>query len=448
MTYGTCISGLESSIEPGATVLAEDLWLPKGVVHPQRLKDSLQVFLPNSRSTMTLWKETSHHLIVPRQTFPHSKLSNMQDRRPACLPCQFLSRVKWRDRTQNDAYEAMARSDGGILNLICGKGKTVLALHHIAQRKVPALVVVHTKDLQRQWIDEAQKHLHIPGNIGVIQGPNADWKHPLVIAMMQTLSSKADEWPDAMRRYFGTIIYDEVHHLSAPTFNHTVSLFPGSRWGLSATPKRSDGLEYIYKWHIGDILYSDTTPDLIPQIYFILTDIWPPKEVSIDKSGQPNITKLQQWLGVHEQRNKLIASIIKDAVKKGRNILVLSHCVEQLGILQKMVGTGGVCHGDIKIDQRREVFKRDSLVFATLHLAREALDKPELDCIIFVTPFSDEGWITQGMGRGQRAMKGKKQPIMIFMEDEGNQAQKQARGVKMALHDLNYNFEVTRWKQP
>ena len=71
---------------------------------------------------------------------------------------------------QEEAVRAVVARESGTLSAPTGSGKTVMALHLIARRRQPALVVVHTRELLRQWIDRIGVFLDVPpdgiGRIG------------------------------------------------------------------------------------------------------------------------------------------------------------------------------------------------------------------------------------------------------------------------------------------
>jgi hypothetical protein len=52
-------------------------------------------------------------------------------------------------------------------------------------------------------------------------------------------------------------VVHNCHHLSAPYFCITATMFTGQRLGLTATAKREDGTEVIYNYHLGEIFHKD-----------------------------------------------------------------------------------------------------------------------------------------------------------------------------------------------
>jgi superfamily II DNA or RNA helicase len=60
---------------------------------------------------------------------------------------------------QQLAVDALMQSDMGVLSATTAFGKTVVAAWMIAKRKTNTLIVVHTKQLQDQWVEQLQNFL-------------------------------------------------------------------------------------------------------------------------------------------------------------------------------------------------------------------------------------------------------------------------------------------------
>jgi len=292
------------------------------------------------------------------------------------------------------------------------------------------LIVVNNTTLINQWKAYINQFLKFDGGIGLIQNQPTKWKwrHPITMAMLHSLALNADQLPVGLTNYFGVIIWDEIHHLSAPLFSKTAPLFTGKRFGLTATANREDGLECVYTYNVGDIFHKDLMQDIRPKIYFLMCQVridQKKKSVLTEICGKDqkiNIPKLRTYIGRLEENNEFIAKYIKKAVKSGRKMLVLSHSVEQLGLLHEMFPRSGLCTGNEKPDYRIKVLQEMNPIFGTTQLVKEALDEDTLDALFFVTPFgsgqvSEGGHNTlqQGMGRTQRPRKGKKIPIVIIL---------------------------------
>ncbi len=340
----------------------------------------------------------------------------------------FGDKIKPRNEDQAAAWSAFSKQSHGVLNLACGKGKTVLALKKIAQRGVPAVVIVNNSGLMDQWKERALEFLDITeDDIGIVQGPRAEWDKPLVIAMIHTLAKRADTIPVETRARFGTVIFDEVHHLSAATFSQTAPMFFGNRYGLTATPNREDGLEDVYYSHVGRIFYSDLAGELEAEIYFKKVATPTPTDDSVikDVTGEFSAGKMYKYFSEHSARNKVILKTVESALQKGRKILVLTHSKDHPNILlEKFLDssckegyTAGAVSGDTSGELRTKIIEDSDVTFATFGVAREGLDVAALDTLVFASPFKAWGSFQQGKGRVERKHRNKKSPIVIVIDD-------------------------------
>lgn len=430
--------------DPDKGYYGRQLWLPKKHINVRGIKAGLEfpVVDDDGFGFVQLWYEDNDHLIVPREFIPQSRYEDLDfpivSTTPVSYPrVEFESKItldaKRPEKTaQRDAFKDMMGANSGILNLSCGIGKTVLALHYIASKKVPALVIVNNTTLVDQWQDRIREFLEVPGGVGVIQGhPDKwDWEgRGVCIAMIHSLALRSAEIPAGMDRYFGLVVYDEIHHLAAPLFSQTAPLFYGERHGLTATNSREDGLEVVYQYHVGGAYHRNLSQDLKPRIYFQQCPVSiNPRDPAVskeicDKSGRPSIPKLRNYLGRLPAVNEFIAEKLRAPLAKGRKILVLSHSVDQLRLLNEMFEDSGLCTGREKPEKRLETLRTKRLSFGTLQLVREALDEDTLDTLYFITPFGsreivDGGFNTlqQGMGRIQRFKEGKKTPVVVILD--------------------------------
>ncbi len=418
-------------MRPDTAYVADMLWLPKSRVAVQAIKDGLQFWdVDKGKAVLCkLWEETRDHLVCPREYIRPEQYPGFGfpfvDLGPKVFPkTNIWVKNEPRDEDQHNALIAFSQAQAGILNLACGKGKTYLALKRIEQLGCPALVVVHNTYLLSQWVDEAiPEHAELPPGekIGIIQGKEFDWKRPITVAMIHTLAARAEagEIPLGFRQHFGVVVFDEVHHLSAPLFVKTAPLITGYRFGLTATEKRIDGTDFIYKSHIGDVFYTDLRQDLIPRIYFQKTPCWvdlTSEEVK-DVNGEVNIPKLGTFMGSHEESNKFRARCIQEALDQGRKILCVSKSKDQLKNLSEMFPGSGLIIQETDQKERTSIVRKSQVTFAIASLAFEALDDKAMDTVFALLPFGSPNDIQQVMGRIQRPMDGKNHPVFIIFED-------------------------------
>jgi len=160
---------------------------------------------------------------------------------------------------------------------------TISALNVLSCLKGKTIIVVNKIPLMNQWETEIKQFLP-DASIGFIQGQkNVSVENKdIVIAMLQSLAKV--EYPDSLFEEFNTVVFDETHNMSSKVFSQVLArLCCEYTIGLSATPKRSDGCEYVFKYHIGDIVYQSSSKrkGLHPIIQTIQVNSKEYKEISI-----------------------------------------------------------------------------------------------------------------------------------------------------------------------
>lgn len=135
---------------------------------------------------------------------------------------------------QTEALQAWLEADRwGSVVLPTGAGKTFVALRAIAECGVSTLVVVPTLDLLHQWYARLEDALD--ASIGVWYGQEKRLE-PI------TVTTYPSAWANAetLGNQFKLLIFDEIHHLPAPTW-HEIAVMCAApyRLGLTATyPER------------------------------------------------------------------------------------------------------------------------------------------------------------------------------------------------------------------
>jgi len=359
--------------DPDKGYLSTWLEVPKSLINVTATQSALSFLFTDSytgeQRVLSLWKETTYHLLVPRAFWEVGSLPcGVVDCRPSrYTEVDFKSRVKLDhlpgnngqliptgDDVQQLSLKAMNEAMGGVLQLRCGAGKTVVALEKIAQGRVPAIVLVDNTNLLEQWLGDVQEFLVVPGGVGVIGAGQFNWKKGLVLATYQTVAARADELPEEVRRWFGQIFWDEAHHVNAPTFSKTADLFYGQRYALTATPRRDDGLHIICDFHIGRVLHQDLKQPMKPRLIFKWTgleiDLTNPSvaQAVLDVNGEIHTSKVPGYLGQWRQRLWMIMQDCIDAAAENRKILLLSNSVDEVVNLMTLWTRGP--HADLYTD--------------------------------------------------------------------------------------------------
>lgn len=458
-------------MDPDKAYITNNLALPKRGLNLKLIKNALTFQYGEEEvlnemgelveirpAQMNLWSENQHHIIVPREflrpeQFPQFGFEFVDLRPDDFEELGFEDIVALRNQEQADAFNAMLNTDSGTLNLACGKGKTVLALKLAATLNVPTIVVVNTTALLEQWRKEIQKFLCVEP--GIIQGDEASWQgRGIVLATVHTLAGRRELWPMSFRRRFGLAFYDEGHHMSAPVFVRSADLFFGRRYSLTATAKRLDGLESIYLHHLGPVFYSDLSQELIPlTIFHRLKWQFDPRDKPFvtDSNGDLSLPRIRTFLGSLDWRNHIIVQDALHDLLKGRQLLILSHSVEHVGRLRDKLHDwdwpAGIITGATPQGDRMRILHESNPVIGTFQLAREGLDKPNLDTLYITTPFSSPNDMQQAWGRIQRMYGDKESPLVRVYEDLAlKPCASSCSGLRATLKRMDYQTKLKNIK--
>src|SRR5216684_883950 len=187
----------------------------------------------------------------------HTPFSVAFEERPA-LPFTTALQIEPRPY-QNEALTCwLAEGSAGVVILPTGAGKTLVAAMAIHETGLWTLAVVPTLDLLQQWRAALASTLSLSADdIGIFGGGEKEMK-PITIITYDS----AALYPRELRR-FGLLIFDECHHLPAPTYRFIAeSAFTPLRLGLSATPERSDMAHVDLDMLIGPEVYRRLPAEL------------------------------------------------------------------------------------------------------------------------------------------------------------------------------------------
>lgn len=216
------------------------------------------------------------------------------------------------------------------------------------------------------------------------------------------------------------------HRFAAPVFRQSIVKFPAAkRLGVTATPKRNDGLEPVFFAHIGQIAAVGKGDRAKPRVNRIQTPVraTPAIHRKVKVRGRENLARIINYLVEYDARNRQIVKLLVKAAENGRKILVLSHRVAHVEELRRQfieacrtkglpVSTAYYVGGmDLK---ERANAEKMQVLFATYQMAEEGLDVPELDTLFLTTPIGD---VEQAVGRILRVHDEKMTPVVVDFVD-------------------------------
>ena len=163
-------------------------------------------------------------------------------------------------RTGQDlAAERMLNYSDGVLSAATAFGKTVVCSYLISERKVNTLILLQSKDLMIQWVDELNKFLEIDEEppeyetksgrkkkrdsvIGILHGGKNTLTGIVDVAMVGSMYGKGNF--NEMLNSYGMVIMDECHHSASNTSMELLQKINAKYvYGVSATSKRGDNLD-------------------------------------------------------------------------------------------------------------------------------------------------------------------------------------------------------------
>ena len=301
---------------------------------------------------------------------------------------------------------------GGIIKATTGSGKTVLGLAVACALSYPTLVVVPTKAIMRQWIERVREFTNVEA--GIIQQNTCDVK-PITIAMIHSLARRGNY---GLYDRFGLVIYDEVHVTSAETFSRTVHLFNSRyRLGLSATPRRKDGMENVFLWHIGSVIAEYSAVEIKPKV--VALSYYSTRTAQIGCVGKDGLIlgKYLNKIAKDTVRTRLISKAVARAYKEDREVLVLSDRLKVLDDMRAILTNEfNVPRADIGYMTGTTKQPERKILLATYECAGLGFDKPALDTLVFATPRSD---VEQAVGRLMRSGK-RNRPLVIDVVDRAS----------------------------
>jgi superfamily II DNA or RNA helicase len=327
---------------------------------------------------------------------------------------------------QTNAVNDVLKRDHGTLSAPTGSGKTCMGLFIVAQRKQPALIICHTRELLNQWLTAIDKFLGIPADeVGVIGGGKFSLGDRVTIAMVQSLYPRVN----AVAPHIGQVVVDECHRTPSRVFTEAVTALPAKyRLGLTATPWRRDGLSKAIFWHIGDVTGQIEKTALLDngnlcqaEAVFIRT--------GFTSLADPSdyYSKALSELTQDPDRNRLISRTVKEHNGTGIT-LVLSdrreHCNTLADVLKKEHNIQpALLTGQTPAKEREQIIRqlqsgRCHCLVATGQLIGEGFDLPEIGTMALATPVKFSGRLIQYIGRALRPAPGKDKAVILDFIDE------------------------------
>mgnify|MGYP000912616752 CR=1 FL=1 len=389
--------------------------------------------VPNSPvqpPTFPVYRESTVRIYIPRQygidTYGDPDESRISYGNPIAL--KFTGGLRDYQQNITDTYishvtnPATPHTGGGLLEIPCGRGKTVCALNIISRLNTKTLIVVHKGFLLNQWVERIQEFLP-SARIGRIQGKTIDIEDKdIVIGMLQSLSMK--EYNASVFADFGLTVVDECHHISSEVFSRSLcNIVTRYTLGLSATMNRKDGLSDIFKMFLGKIVYSETREvdeSVLVRMVRYTPQSRDPEFLAEETDYRGNVkysTMISKLCNYNDRSEFIIRVLVSELAERPKQqIMILAHnksLIEYLfaAIKHRNIATVGLYVGGMK-ENALKASELCNIVIGTYAMASEGLDIKSLTTLLFATPKTD---IVQSVGRILRVKHDR--PLVIDIVD-------------------------------
>ena len=322
--------------------------------------------------------------------------------------------------SQQEVYDTL--DDNAISNAWVSWGKTFTGLALAGKLGQKTLVVTHTVPLRNQWAKEVEKVYGIKP--GIIGSGNFDTDAPIVIGNTQTLYRNLEK----IRKEFGTIILDEMHHVSSPTFSKIIDTSHARyKIGLSGTIERKDGKHVVFRDYFSPTVYKPPKENfLTPSVHIYRSEVRFP-----DGSNIPWAKRVNALVNNDEYRHS-VAMIASAYAARGHKVLVVSDRVHFLKSCAELTGEKSICvTGEVAHEDREKLvdeilYGNKEILYGTQAIFSEGISVNTLSCLILATPINNEPLLTQLIGRVVRKHDNKRDPVVIDIHLKGKTAQRQA----------------------
>ena len=322
--------------------------------------------------------------------------------------------------SQQAVYDEI--EDNSIINAWVSWGKTFTGLAIAGKLGQKTLVITHTVPLRNQWSKEVKKVYGFEP--GIIGSGRFEIDAPIVIGNTQTLYRNIEK----IRKEFGTIILDEMHHVSSPTFSKLLDTnYCRYKIGLSGTIERKDGKHVVFRDYFGNTLFKPPKENyMTPTVHIV------PSEIRfMDGAKIPWANRVTK-LATDEEYQHTISMLAAAYAARGHKVLVVSDRVSFLKRCAELTGDKAICvTGEVSHEDREtlvdEILYGDKdVLYGTQAIFSEGISVDTLSCLILGTPVNNEPLLTQLVGRVIRKKEGKIDPVIIDIHLKGNTARKQA----------------------
>lgn len=226
---------------------------------------------------------------------------------------------------QKVAVRELLKYGYGILQSAPRTGKTVVATAVVCHLGLKTVILAHQTDLLTQFLDTFHKFTDILATekfqsrrlVGICNKVEDFNQYEICLATYQQfISAGGKRRLNKVRGIPGLLIIDEVHKGNAHCYSRVINQFKSRyRFGMTATPDRKDGLQFVVDNIVGPVIHTTTAESLKPVVALIETG-------TRTNYNYSSWTYAMRFLERQEPRNELILKHVVADIKRGRHVLM------------------------------------------------------------------------------------------------------------------------------
>jgi superfamily II DNA or RNA helicase len=315
----------------------------------------------------------------------------------------------------------------GLISLTTALGKTFISIFHAKEYGGNVLFLAHIVDI----LNQAENSFllawpEIRGEIGYVTGDEKSFNKKITLASIQALSRiKTLEKFDP--EYFDTIIIDETHHATSPTYSKIISYFkPKFLLGVTGTHERHDG-EDVLKIYGNNLIHEISREEARDQGWVVNLRAYFCKD-NVDYSKiywngyKYREEDLNRLLIIEERDNAIFKKYIEYA--KGKKTIgfccSIDHARHMAALFKKNNIKAEAIHSNtdfLSKEDRKKItdsFRNNSQdVIFTVDAFNEGVDFPDVECLLMLRETQSNVIRAQQLGRGLRLSPGKEEVLLI-----------------------------------
>lgn len=331
---------------------------------------------------------------------------------------------------QSKTFMKCVRKNRALVLSPTASGKSLMMYLLTRKYDTKSLIIVPTIGLITQLYNnfieygfDAESNVHM-----VYEGQAKDTPKPIVISTWQSIY----DLPKDFFVPFQVAICDEVHHAQAKSLKHIMEMLVNAehRFGFTGTLDDSLTHRLVLEGLFGPVITTATSAQLMKQEFlaqlFIKALVLRYPEEVCKRLRNASYQDEIDFLVDYEPRNRYIQNL---TLSLDGNTLLLFRLVDRHGqILYDKIRAATnrpvyYIHGGTEKDDReaiRQIVQTQSnaIIVGSYGTMSTGIDIPNLDNIIFASPYKSKIKVLQSIGRGLRTAHGKTHCMLFDIADD------------------------------